>query len=501
MSVALSPSARAETFVAARNALKLGSALLLTWGTSLAVKLLVPRYLGPAVFGELSFADAFAATFFVALTLGIDLYIRKEVSVRLEHASDFFGGTVLLRVALTAALAAGMFAVLDVTHRPAQVRSLVFLYAAAQLFMSLNSTLSAILHCAGRVDGVSVISVVTKVLWAGGCAAAIALRLPLWAFPLSVLAGEVLECGVLYALARRHAGLRFRVDRRATVAALAVSFPFYVNTATHVAYARLDVTLLDAFADPREVGWYSAAQTFASLTMLITPLFGWVCMPILARAAARSRADFYALVRRALEYTVGAAIPVSVAIALGADVWVAAAFGPRFAPAVTALRILAPIAAVTYVAVIASCCMTLIDQGWRLTFISLVGLLVNAALNLRCIPLGIRFLGPAGGGGAGAAMAALGTELIVTAAMLWSLGRNAFDLRSVVRMARLLAVSLGVAALDHALLRLGPRRLLVDGAVFVLAALAVRAVDVDELLRFLRAALASRRGEPADAPS
>jgi len=117
----------------------------------------------------------------------------------------------------------------------------------------------------------------------------------------------------------------------------------------YVAYSRLDVSLLEMFADDREVGWYGAAQAFASLTMALTPFLIWVYMPLLARAVARSREEFYELLRRELEYTLAAVIPVAAAIALGADLWISLAFAERYAPAVRALRILGPMSAVTYV--------------------------------------------------------------------------------------------------------------------------------------------------------
>jgi hypothetical protein len=66
-----------------RNAVKLGGSLMLTWGIALGVRLLLPRYLGPRRLrrGELRrrlHLDALRGH----LGLGIDTYIRKEVSVR-----------------------------------------------------------------------------------------------------------------------------------------------------------------------------------------------------------------------------------------------------------------------------------------------------------------------------------------------------------------------------------------------------------------------------------
>lgn len=492
----LSGAARADIFLAVRNALKVGASLICTWGIALAVKLLVPRYLGPDTFGELTFADGFTTTVFVALTLGIDLYIRREVSVRLAHATEFFGGVLALRIAMTAVLFLGIGVLMNVTHRPPQVRTLVYLFGLAQFFISINATLSAILHSAGRVDGLSIIAAVTKLLWAGGCAAAISFGTRLWLFPASLLLGEVVECAVLYWLARRHARLRLRLDRRATWRALSAAFPFYLNAAAYLAYSRLDISLLEVLANEREVGWYGAAQALCSLTMALTPFLAWVYMPLLARAVARSREEFYALLRRELEYTLAAAIPLSAAIALGADLWISLAFGESFAPAARALRFLGPVAAVSYLAFVGSASATLLDRGWRLTLISVLGLPVNVALNLALIPLGLRVFGPAGGGGAGAALAALGTEIFVATAMIWTIGRNALDRAVAVRTAKLLGVCAAVTALDLLLSRVAaPRRVGLDAFAFVALVLATRAVDVQAIARFVGAAIKERRTE------
>ena len=70
---------RREIGLAASNALKLGSSLLATWGIALVARLYIPRFLGPDRFGVLNFAEAFTATAFVFLGLGLDTYVRKEI--------------------------------------------------------------------------------------------------------------------------------------------------------------------------------------------------------------------------------------------------------------------------------------------------------------------------------------------------------------------------------------------------------------------------------------
>ena len=61
--------------------------------------------------------------------------------------------------------------------------------------------------------------------------------------------------------------------------------------------------LLAGMAADSEVGWYGAASSLAGLSLLLAPLIGWVLMPLLARARARSREELDELVRRSIEAT------------------------------------------------------------------------------------------------------------------------------------------------------------------------------------------------------
>src|SRR3954471_571934 len=90
-----------DAATALRNAIKLGGSLLATWTVALAVRFQLPRHLGPVRFGDFNFCDSFTAAFFIFLSLGIETYIQKEVSVRPKHASDFFGGVLLVRGTLS----------------------------------------------------------------------------------------------------------------------------------------------------------------------------------------------------------------------------------------------------------------------------------------------------------------------------------------------------------------------------------------------------------------
>jgi O-antigen/teichoic acid export membrane protein len=482
---------RSPTFLAIRNALKLGGSLLFTWSIALSIRLLLPRFLGPERFGSLNFADAFAAAFFITLNFGSDAYIRKEVAVRPSHASDFFGGMFVLRVLMTAGLFGAMAGVMAWSDRPSDVRNAVYLYGATQFFVTANATLSAMLHAKGKVGAMSVLAVATKVVWALGVLAAMATHAGLWAYAVAYLASESVETVVLYRLAQTHLGLRFRIEREATLRMLKSSLPYYVMLFATTAYGKLDVSLLDFLGSSLEVGWYGAASAVAGLTLLVTPLIGWVLTPMYARAASRSSEELFGQIRRSMELILIVAIPASLMLNLGAETWIGIIFGAKFLPAAPALRVLATMFVLTYVAIVYSQALIMQERAWALAVISALGLVVNVALNLVILRHSISYFGP-GGGGTGCAVAMLGTEIFVTACMFVLVGKGAFDARSVSSIAKSIGAYLFVAVVHFWLTPLGPLRLILDAALYSLIVLSTGAVRPREMLRVIQA---SRRSE------
>lgn len=483
---------RADAALALRNTATLGGSLVLTWGIALGVRLLMPRFLGPEGFGPVNFADAFTATFFVALGLGIDVYIRKEVAVRPAHASDFFAGVTLVRALGAVALFAVMQAVLVATDRPPEVRALVWVFAVAQLFFSLNQSLAALLHARGTVNELSALNIASKLLWGGLVIATVVLRWPLWGIPGALLASEAVKTAGGLALASRHLGLKWRVDLLAVKAAVLASLPIYVNTVAHTAYNKLDVSIIAVVAGDKEVAWYGASSLLAGMTMLIAPVIGWVLLPLYARARARSEQEYLRVLRRSLELVLVIAFPTTLFMALGADTWVALLYGGEYAPAATSLRILSPLFLLTYVAIVSANALIMSDRAWTMALVSLAGLALNPLLNWAFIPRAMAAFA-VGGGGVGAACAQLGTELFVTALMVWLFGRQAFDRRTLATLAKLTAISALTVALDRALAPLGWPRLGLEVAVFCALVLATRALDLREAAAFVRAA---RRPQP-----
>ena len=483
-----------------RNAAKLGGSMVLTWGIALAVRLLMPRFMGPDAWGPINYADAFTTTFFVAISLGIDTYVRKEVSVRPEHASDFLGGLTSLRVVLSLLLFVAMELVMAATDRPPETRVLVRVYGLGNVFQTTNLTFAALLHAKGTVDELSLLNIASKIVWGLGTLLTLALGWPLAGIPGAYLASEMLKTAVGVWLLHRHLQVRWHFDGLAVKAAIIASLPMFLNGAAHSIYNKLDVSILAVVAGDKEVAWYGASSLLAGLTLMVAPMIGWVMLPLFARARARSEAEYTQVMRRSLELVLAVAFPTSLLVALGADLWVRLMYGPAYAPAAASLRVLSPLFVLTYVAMISANSLILTGRAWAQALISVAGLVVNPLLDWAFIPRGVAWFG-LGGAGIGAGLAQLGTEIVVTTVMMAYVGTRAFDRRTVVMIAKTVAVCGVVAGLDRLMIDTLPplARVTLDGVAYVALIVVTRALDLPQTVAFARNAF-SRRHDPSAEP-
>ncbi|WP_426756018.1 exopolysaccharide biosynthesis flippase [Myxococcus sp. Y35] len=481
---------------AVRNGLQLGGSLLATYAIAMGVRFLLPAHLGPESFGRFNYADGFSAVFFIATHLGLEMYIRKEVSRRPEHASDFFGTTLLLRLGLTAVLMGIMALVMAHFDEPAEVRQLVYVFALAQSLIIINASVAALLHAKGKVAGLSVSNIVTKLVWGGGLLAVAVAGLPLPWLAVPLVASEAVKFAVGWYLAREHMGLTFKVNVPTTWKVLKASLPFFITGAALAANGRLDVMILGMASSHEEVGWYGAAWNIAGLTFFLNPVFGWVLMPLASRAAERSEAELTQLTRRSMEGTLAVTVPMMMLIVLGAPLWVGL-MGGEFAESAMPLRLMSPLFVLAFVTMNAGLWLTMTNREWWVTITSVVGSVVLIPLlNLLLIPLMHDALGD-GGGAAGTALSMLLMEICVTVSLLGRMGPAAFDARLLAMMAKTAAICVTIAVLDQTLLApLNPWvRLGLEAVLYIVAVLATGAVRPREVLQVVR--IARRRGQPA----
>jgi hypothetical protein len=123
-----------------------------------------------------------------------------------------------------------------------------------------------------------------------------------------------------------------------------------------------------------------------------------------------------------------------------------------------------------------------------------MGLVVNPIMHVLLIRPSLRAFGD-GGGGAGCAIAMLGTEIFVVSCMMGAVGRGAFDKRSLGTIGKSLLAYAVVALAHGAMAPIGPLRLVADGLLYLAIVLATGALRLKEMYTVAREAVQSRKGD------
>jgi O-antigen/teichoic acid export membrane protein len=456
--VSASLSHRPEFVRAARSALTLGASLLAGIACSLAVRVVLPRVLGPVAFGEYRLVETVAELVLVILTLGLDTALRRDVARDPASAHARLASVLALRTVGGVALIVVIVGGFSASGASLPRVSLLALLAVGQLLLSLNNTHAAVAHGVGDVRWSAVASVVARAVWAGVSLALLAVT----ASPVPVALTLVVVEGIRFVALQRRASILFgtstaRPDLRAAVMAAAASLPLFVNFLAHNFYGRLGTWWLGMHAASAEVGWYSAAANIASAALVGMPLVTWVLLPATSREGVDHSTTTDGLIAGALRIALLVATPAALLLAALAPTLVVALFGPQFAPAATTLALLAPTVAMAYGSTV--CAVSLIQRGADRTVavVSVAGLGLSLLLNAVLV-----HPGAPGEAASRAALAALLTEVAVTA----TLARLAWRRAWTIPIAR---ATLGIAAAGT-LAAVVARLLAAHGAVSLAAA-------------------------------
>lgn len=481
-----------ETLLAVRNGIKLFFSLLITLFVAFFIRFWIPRFLGPNDFGILHFSEGFAAMFFILASLGADTYIRKEVAVRIEHASEFFGVIIVIQFCVSIFLTLIITAVLYALGKDWQVFRVVYWFTAGQFFMLGNGNLIALLQAKGSVNENAIVNSVSKVLWGVGIIPGLYFLRNIEIVGIVFFITEALKTPILYYACRKHLGLVVQFDWPKGIAMLAASFPFFINSLAHTIASKVDVLMLSALTADQEVGWYGAAGNVNIMAMLIMPVLLAVVMPMTARIAMQGEDELNKIMRTMIRLTLTLTAPLALLVSLNAKDIVLLLLSSEYLPSVGMLRIQASMVPFIFITTVMAVQLIQLDKIWTVTKISFIALFINPLMNALLIPPAYHYF-EAGGGGLAAACTTFITELIVMTLFFRSLRGSSFDRQTGMLLLRLISLCIVYFGIHFALKNVGVWRGPIEVILYPIIAIPFRVLPMKEFSFHAKQLLAERR--------
>ncbi len=384
-----------------------------TWASSLAIAVLVPRYLGAAALGTYGVSWNIAQFVGDLTSFGLKNLLTRRVATEPSQASRY--ATAAVAIAMTGALTVSVLIVcaLLVIDRDQPDDTVTAIALCLGLFTTIQTLIQAYLIGVGK-NAKSAWSLAGAQVFAAALGiATLVLGGGLYPYAVAGLVGGVLSTAVIL----RASGLHF--DRSALVPRfmreLAISgLPFLGwNVALRIR-GGIDVILAGLLLDASVAGWLVAAYRIIGVIAFIPTAVTAPLLPALSRN--KGRAEFRTLLGMSLSTVILLTVPVSATIfALAPLVPAVLGWPDSLQNAIPVMQLLAfqqPLVAVDMVLGTGLVALGL-ERPWLR--VAIAGAILNPLLNLALIPLAQQVLA---NGALGAALVELTTELLFLAGAL-----------------------------------------------------------------------------------
>lgn len=361
---------------------------ILRMGVGLLVGVWVARYLGPAQYGQISYAGALIGLAGAVAGLGIDSIVIRDLVRQPDRANELLGTTFVLRFlagTVSYLFIVGFVFVLrpddPIAHAIVAILGLsltVSAFDAIDLWFQ-SKVLSKYVVVARNFG--FIISAIGRVFLVLTKASVISFAvITLVEFSLGALA-------LVYVYARNNGSVR-KWQPRVTVAAelLRNGWPVLLGGIVSVICLRIDQVMLGQIRDAKELGIYAAAVRVAELWFIIPSAIIASVFPNIIRAREVDEAEFYKRLQKLFNFLAFAGYAVAIPVTFLGPFVINLLYGEAYAAAAPMLIILIWSDLFINLAMARGAYLFAMNWIWILFWVNVLAAVVNVSLNLVLIP-------------------------------------------------------------------------------------------------------------------
>lgn len=361
-------------------------------GVGMIVLVWIARYLGPADFGLLNYAQALVVIFTAFSVMGLADIAVRDIVRNPDREQEIVATALLMRLgggalAIVLALASVMLA------RPGDMRALAIVaILAASLLPQSFDVIDYRFQAHMVVRPVVIMRNATFLAFSALKCAAILFKAPLAVFAI-LTSGELAVVAVLFAFYARRHGLSIH-PRCANLSEASrlwrECWALLLRTLAIAAYMRVDQIIIASLRGDASVGIYAAAIRLPELWYFLPTAVMTSAIPFLARSYSQSPQSYERSILKVMRPLVLLSIAVAVVLSLWSGAIIQLLYGNQYRGAADVLAVYA------WAGVFGTLGLT--TNSWLINaglmrhglYQALSGLAINVALNLLLVPrLGI----------------------------------------------------------------------------------------------------------------
>ncbi len=311
--------------------------------SSFVIAVSLARLWGAESYGRYAFAIAFAELFTFSFDWGLHWLLTREVARDRKNVAKYLDNALTLTLALSLGAMGVLVVLINLPGYPAETVLAAYLGGVWMLLEVLASLfIWGAFYSFERMEYETPPLLAERLFAVVGGLAVIAARRGLVALMVVLVISRAIRLVVCMAIYTRRIGpLGLEFDWQFWRRLAKSSFPFGLNLAFGLIYARSSITLLSLLrGDEAEIGFFQAAFACAMYwpevgISLTTSLF-----PMMSEQYLTRRESFILNYQRAVRWLAALGLPMTLGLCLLADRVVILLYGEGFVPAVISLRIL-----------------------------------------------------------------------------------------------------------------------------------------------------------------
>jgi O-antigen/teichoic acid export membrane protein len=429
------------------------SSQAVTWISSLAFMLLLPRFLGFEEYGRFYLAMSLAIISQTIIEFGGTYYIAGEIAKNPKNAPEILAHSLYLRFLLWVLTTTGMVAVAVVAGYDREMGLMIMILCVSKLWEGSSGVLSACFQGFEQMKYSAYGAVVERVVFSGLGVLALIMGAKTMTIVIILGGSTLLNFAVQAKYIRRFVPLLPKVDWVRLRKIFTAGIPFFLWSGCGIIYYRVDAFMLSIMVPSNILGWYGAAYRLFDVLMFLPAILSAALFPVLTKSWAKDESSLARISKKSLDYMLIVGIPFCVGTYFFARPVVSLLFGLEgFGPSVLLLQVLAPGILIVYVNFIFAGALVASGKTRQWAFTAFIAMLINPTMNYFVIPYTQHHYQ---NGAIGAALATLVTEYAIMCIsmafvpkLLFSVGAIAPQLKTIAAGFAMIVV-LGVAGYNN----------------------------------------------------
>jgi O-antigen/teichoic acid export membrane protein len=385
---------------------------------SFLLMVVIARSLGDIGVGQYSFIFAFGYLIILLGNPGLEYLIVKEVPGNKNMMPQYGANLLSLKIILaTLAVAITILLSFLIDKKPLVIYSFLIV-CLIYGFRAVGSIFSKILQAHERMDLISLVEVVERVLALILGIVLLYVTRSLLYLLLALLISRLISEILSLKFSKKYFTPNFGVDLLQWKDLFVRSLPFSLSIAFLYIYYRIDTVMLYLMVNDQVTGWYNAAYRVIDVFNYIPFLFVTAILPPMARYSKQDKKLLSDLFNLPLRYLIVLAVPMGVGTFLLAPRIILFVYGEGFENAAIALKILIWAEVIVFVSYLGGHLLNIGDK--QKTYTKFIGITagLNIVLNFILIPKYTYI---------GASIATLLCELLIVVLIYNSVKKHFFD--------------------------------------------------------------------------